>query len=57
MQPFEAFRKWRSQGEPQTTIGNYPPYQHLEKHFNAAEIVKDIILGLSGKLTHDDLHE
>ncbi|CAO3678982.1 unnamed protein product [Umbelopsis ramanniana] len=51
MQPFEAFRKWRSQGESQITISNYPPYQHLEQHFNAAEVVKDIILGLSDGLT------
>jgi VIT1/CCC1 family predicted Fe2+/Mn2+ transporter len=29
----------------------YPPYQHLEKHFEAAETVRDIIIGLSDGLT------
>ena len=26
----------------------YAPYQHLEKHFESAEIVRDTIIGLSG---------
>jgi hypothetical protein len=51
MQPFAAFRKWRRQEAPETNISNYSPYRHLEHHFNAAEVVKDIILGLSGKWT------
>jgi hypothetical protein len=48
MQPFEALRNWRRREEVTATAQQYPPYQHLESHFNAAEIVKDIILGLSG---------
>jgi hypothetical protein len=27
----------------------YAPYQHLEQHFESAEIVRDAIIGLSGK--------
>lgn len=27
----------------------YAPYQHLEQHFESAEIVRDTIIGLSGK--------
>lgn len=50
MQPFEALRNWRRREERSSTAQGYPPYQHLENHFNAAEIVKDIILGLSGKV-------
>jgi hypothetical protein len=26
----------------------YAPYQHLEQHFESAEIVRDAIIGLSG---------
>lgn len=26
----------------------YAPYQHLEQHFESAEIVRDTIIGLSG---------
>ncbi|KAG2174388.1 hypothetical protein INT43_004411 [Umbelopsis isabellina] len=51
MQPFEALRNWRRREERSSTAQGYPPYQHLEHHFNAAEIVKDIILGLSDGLT------
>ncbi|KAI8067019.1 Ccc1 family [Gilbertella persicaria] len=29
----------------------YPPYQHLEQHFESAEIVRDTIIGLSDGLT------
>lgn len=28
----------------------YAPYQHLEQHFESAEIVRDAIIGLSGKV-------
>jgi hypothetical protein len=49
MQPFEAIRRWKRREERNVTIDDYPSYHHLEKHFNAAEVVKDIILGLSGK--------
>lgn len=28
----------------------YAPYQHLEQHFESAEIVRDTIIGLSGKV-------
>jgi hypothetical protein len=27
----------------------YAPYQHLERHFESAEIVRDTIIGLSGE--------
>jgi hypothetical protein len=49
MQPFEAIRKWRKRDEQEINIGNYVAYQHMEKHFDAAEVIKDIILGLSGR--------
>jgi hypothetical protein len=51
MQPFEAIRKWRRREEQGTNLDSYSPYHHLERHFNAAEVIKDIILGLSGKRT------